>query len=172
MAIGMIKLVLHHVTASSGPDLLLVEDVRVSQKLAQQALSRAHFKVIVASDGETAVEQFKHNWNTLRIVLMDINLPGISGIEATEKIRRYEETLKLQHPDYVSVHIFGLTGNVDEENLRLYEQAGMNGCILKGKLLVDSVREAERQTSFGGSTFVNLVGEGQSTHSPTAASRY
>ena len=62
--------------SSTGPDCLLVEDVRVSQRIAQQALTRAHYKVDVASDGETSVEKFKQHMETLRIVLMDINLPG------------------------------------------------------------------------------------------------
>lgn len=141
----------------NGPQLLLVEDVRVSQKIAQSALQRAHYKVIVASDGESAVEQFKQYWHTLHIILMDINLPGISGIEATEKIRQYESTLQSQHMDYRPILIYGLTGNVEEENLKLYEAAGMNGCIMKGKVLADSVKEAERQSEINPNNFVNLV---------------
>ena len=139
---------------SSGPDLLLVEDVRVSQRIASQALQRAQFKVEVASDGESAVDKFKQYHGTVRVVLMDVGLPGISGIEATEQIRRWE-----RESQTLPVLIFGLTGNVEEENLIEYEEVGMNGCILKGKLLVDAVRTAMEQSRLHPGEFINLVGK-------------
>lgn len=147
----------------SGPDLLLVEDVRVSQKIAHAALTRAHFKVEVASDGESAVDKWKTHAGTLRIVLMDIHLPGISGIEATERIRKLE-----RESSSAPVMIFGLTGNVDEDGLRSYEKAGMNGCILKGKLLADAVKQAVDDYSRDPDTFVNLcdkIGDPTDSHS-------
>ena len=63
------------------PTCFLVEDVRVSQRIAAAALTRAHYKVEVASDGESAVDKYRQHSATLRIILMDIHLPGISGIE-------------------------------------------------------------------------------------------
>ena len=143
---------------SSGPDLLLVEDVRVSQRIASQALQRAQFKVEVASDGESAVDKFKQYSGTVRVILMDVGLPGISGIEATEQIRRWERESEQPSP----VLIFGLTGNVEEENLIEYEEVGMNGCILKGKLLVDAVRTAIDQSRLHPGDFINLVGKSDS----------
>ena len=140
---------------SVGPDLLLVEDVRVSQRIASQALQRAQFKVEVASDGESAVDKFKQYSGTVRVILMDVGLPGISGIEATEQIRRWERESEHSSP----VLIFGLTGNVEEENLIEYEEVGMNGCILKGKLLVDAVRTAIDQSRLHPGEFINLVGK-------------
>ena len=73
--------------------MLLVEDVRVSQKLAQAALTRAHYKVEVASDGESAIEKYRQHAQSLRIILMDVGLPGISGTEAAERIRRMQQEL-------------------------------------------------------------------------------
>jgi len=136
-----------------GPELLLVEDVRVSQKLAQSALTRAHYKVDVASDGESAVEKYKQFSHSIRIILMDVGLPGISGIEATERIRHWQST---QVPNS-TLYIFGLTGNVNESNLREYEKAGMNGCIVKGKLLVDAVKEAVDRVQRQPDVFVNIT---------------
>ena len=138
-------------TGGTGPDVLLVEDVRVSQKIAQAALSRAHYKVDVASDGESAVEKYRQHAGSLRVILMDVGLPGISGIEASEKIRKIERETGAE-----SVLIYGLTGNVAEANLRQYEQAGMNGCIVKGKLLVDAVKQAMIMTEKNPAEFVNL----------------
>jgi CheY-like chemotaxis protein len=138
-------------TGSRPPDLLLVEDVRVSQKIAQQALTRVGYKVEVASDGESAVKKFKKHLGSLKIVLMDIGLPGISGIEASQQIRSYEKT-----KNKGSVVIFGLTGNVDEENLHEYEAVGMNGCIMKGTLLAEAVTQALSLLQQNPSQFVNM----------------
>jgi CheY-like chemotaxis protein len=138
-------------TGSRPPDLLLVEDVRVSQKIAQQALTRLGYKVEVASDGESAVKKFKKLMGSLKIVLMDIGLPGISGIEAAQQIRAHEKQ-KNKGP----VVLFGLTGNVEEENLHEYEAVGMNGCIMKGTVIAEAVTQALSQLQQHPNQFVNM----------------
>lgn len=137
-----------------GPNMLLVEDVRVSQKIALQALSRAGYKCIAADNGESAVEKYKQHASSFRYIIMDINLPGISGMEATEQIRQLEKTLGSDEEG--PLLIFGLTGNVDPENLTNYEAAGMNGCILKGKVLSEAVKQAIEQ-SHNGTKFVAIT---------------
>ena len=151
---------------ASGPDVLLVEDVRVSQKLAQAALTRAHYKVEVASDGESAIEKFRQHAQSLRVILMDVGLPGISGTEAAERIRRLQQEVGSE-----PVLIYGLTGNVAESNLRQYEQAGMNGCIVKGKLLVDAVKQAVEMSERNPSEFVNITETAMASHGAAAAAR-
>ena len=137
-----------------GPNMLLVEDVRVSQKIALQALSRAGYKCIAADNGESAVEKYKQHASSFRYIIMDINLPGISGMEATEQIRQLEKTLGSDEEG--PLLIFGLTGNVDPENLTNYEAAGMNGCILKGKVLSEAVKQAIEQSN-NGTKFVAIT---------------
>eukprot|EP00456_Euglypha_rotunda_P093086 TRINITY_DN981_c0_g1_i4.p1 TRINITY_DN981_c0_g1~~TRINITY_DN981_c0_g1_i4.p1 ORF type:complete len:107 (-),score=15.62 TRINITY_DN981_c0_g1_i4:34-354(-) len=61
------------------------------------------------------------------IILMDIKLPVISGIEATKEIRAFENKLHRQ-PSF----IVALTGSVSKEDLDAYKEVGMNGCIEKG----------------------------------------
>jgi hypothetical protein len=78
------------VVRAKRPDLLLVEDVRVSQRIGEAALRRAHYKVTLASDGQAAVDSFKMYQDSLEVVLMDIHMPGMNGIEATELIRQFE----------------------------------------------------------------------------------
>jgi len=142
------------------PDLLLVEDVRVAQKIALNALTRAGFKVITADTGELAVEKFRDHRETLRYILMDINLPGISGIQATEQIRALEATSAAGSASAPAagsstaagesaVLVFGLTGNDDVDSLKHYKAAGMNGCILKGKILADAVKHAIEESRQG-----------------------
>ena len=164
--------------------MLLVEDVRVAQRIAARALQTAHYRVDVASSGEAAVERFRAHRRTLKLVLMDINLPGIDGIAATEQIRRIEtEAQEAEEaaaraqqqtpPSLLSsspVLVLGLTGNVDESNLRLYEQAGMNGCIVKGRQLGEAVRQAVRMWHERPGTFINLVSSSAFTPLPASAS--
>lgn len=147
---------------AGGYDVLLVEDVRVAQRIAARVLTAAHYRVDVASSGESAVEKFKLNAHTLRIVLMDINLPGISGTDATEMIRAWERANAAASTEggrtiRSPVMVFGLTGNVDESNLRLYEAAGMNGCIGKGKQLGEAVERAIQMHTANPGVFVNLA---------------
>ena len=157
--------------ASGGVDLLLVEDVRVSQRVASQALQRINFRVEVASDGESAVDKYRALHHSLRVILMDVGLPGISGIEATERIRRAEKEFGVAERD--KVLIYGLTGNVDEENLREYEEVGMNGCIVKGRLIADAVRQALQESANRPGEFINMVrqhNDPATASAPTAAS--
>jgi CheY-like chemotaxis protein len=145
---------------SSGPDLLLVEDVRVSQRIAQQALTRANFKVEVAATFDDALAKYRQHSPTLRVILMDINLgenEERTGIDATERIRAYENSLVLSEPSHPRALIFGLTGNVDEENMKQYQACGMNGCIAKGMRLVKSVQMAMEQAEKAPDQFVNLA---------------
>lgn len=118
-------------------DLLLVEDVQVSQKIAVLALRRAGFKLIdVVGSGEEAVKMFRIN--EYKIVLMDIQLPHMSGADASKLIRKHErENRRTQ-----KVVVLGLTSNTSAEDLQLYKEAEMNGCIAKGQLIAVSVKDA------------------------------
>jgi len=126
-----------HVRPRLKPTILLVEDVRVSQRIYQAALARSKKIVEVASTGEEAIEKFKQNQSSLQLILMDIQLPRMSGIEATELIREYEKENSLK-----PVCILGLTGSVGTDDLKRYRSAGMNGCIAKGELLCKSIDDA------------------------------
>lgn len=85
------------------------------------------------------------------VSLFGLQLPGISGIEAAQQIRAYEKQ-KGRAPTVM----FGLTGNVEEENLQAYEAVGMNGCIMKGTLLGEAVTQALSQLQQNPTGFVNL----------------
>ncbi|MFP4555663.1 MAG: response regulator [Bacteroidales bacterium] len=66
--------------------VLVVEDDISSLMLLQTILSRTGAQVIVAEDGETAINLFKQN-NTIDMVLMDIRLKGVDGLQATQTIK-------------------------------------------------------------------------------------
>lgn len=74
---------------SSDPlNVLLVEDTPVNQLLAVQLLNKAGHRVTVANNGLEALEWFEKQWFDL--ILMDLQMPVVDGMEATEKIRARE----------------------------------------------------------------------------------
>jgi CheY-like chemotaxis protein len=123
------------------PTLLLVEDIRVSATLAGTMLKKDGYEVIIAKTGNQALEFYKNHHNTLELVLMDINLPDINGIEVTVRIREYEAQNAID-----SCIIYALTGNAGDDNCAVYRSSGMNGCILKGTVLHDRLEDLLQQS--------------------------
>lgn len=74
-----------------GVSILLAEDDNINKLLLRRALESANAKVLLASNGAEAIEVLKGNSN-IRIVLMDIKMPVMDGLEATQLI-------KLAHPN-------------------------------------------------------------------------
>eukprot|EP00456_Euglypha_rotunda_P093087 TRINITY_DN981_c0_g1_i5.p1 TRINITY_DN981_c0_g1~~TRINITY_DN981_c0_g1_i5.p1 ORF type:complete len:282 (-),score=28.91 TRINITY_DN981_c0_g1_i5:20-865(-) len=97
---------------------LLVDDITVTVHLTLHSLHRAGFEdVDTATNGRMAVTMAtKREYD---IILMDIKLPVISGIEATKEIRAFENKLHRQ-PSF----IVALTGSVSKEDLDAYKEVG------------------------------------------------
>lgn len=79
----------------------------------------------VVDNGEDAVEKIKEN--TYDIVLMDIHMPGISGIEATKRIRSFNK----------EITIFALTAVTLEDKMQEFDDAGFDDIISKPFKLED-----------------------------------
>lgn len=71
----------------SGKTILVVEDDKFTSIIIQNFLAKTHAKIITAFTGEQAVEAAQAH--SPDIILMDLKLPGISGHEATRKIKEY-----------------------------------------------------------------------------------
>lgn len=69
------------------PHLLLVEDNAINQRLARTLLERMGYTVSVAGDGREAVDLVSSDQNNYDLVLMDCQMPVLSGFEATREIR-------------------------------------------------------------------------------------
>ena len=104
-------------------NILLVEDNEINQRLLKELISRAGHAVSVAGTGEDAIEQVKAN--DFDMVLMDVELPGISGKGATKAIRSLDDETKARIP------VIALTGNVRDEDIRSCYAANMNGHLPK-----------------------------------------
>lgn len=107
--------------ALQGLRVLLVEDNDLNAEIAQFTLSRAGAVVTHAKDGESAVEMFTasapHEYD---VVLMDIMMPGIDGLEATRRIRA------LDREDAATTPIIAVSANAFADDRRLSREAGMN----------------------------------------------
>jgi DNA-binding NtrC family response regulator len=66
-------------------NILIVDDEKIMQDSCEQILKKEHYKVKVASDGKEALRRFKEE--LFHVVLLDIRLPGIDGIEVLARIK-------------------------------------------------------------------------------------
>jgi protein-histidine pros-kinase len=116
--------------SAKGLDILLVEDNPVNQELALRLLERQAHRVVVANDGAEALEQFdsKH----FDVILMDMQMPVLGGIEATEAIRAREMRRSwVASETYHQVYIVAMTANVMNSDRERCFEAGMNDYISK-----------------------------------------
>ncbi|MUH36371.1 response regulator [Zobellia amurskyensis] len=73
--------------------VLIVDDNRINQKVTQKTLERQNIKSSLADDGEQAVAMSKAH--TYDLILMDINMPNINGMEASMMIRKFNKTIPI-----------------------------------------------------------------------------
>lgn len=102
-----------------GKRILIVDDNRINQVVTQRILEQKGFQCEICDNGTDAVAMAKANFYDL--ILMDVNMPGISGLEATEMIRVFNK----------SVPIVALTAVEIEEIREEILEAGMNDIIVK-----------------------------------------
>lgn len=102
--------------------ILLVEDDYVNQKVAYKILKRKGYHVDVACNGNEALHKYENQ--EFDVILMDIQMPEMNGIEATKMIRQREQ--KNHHIPIVAMTAYALPGD-KEKFLRL----GMDAYISK-----------------------------------------
>ena len=104
--------------------VLLAEDNAVNQLVACAMLEKLQAQVQVADDGAAAVELAGKG--DYQVILMDLQMPGMDGIEAAREIRRREQ-LAGKPP----VPIIAMTGNSPDDYGDACTEAGMSGYIMK-----------------------------------------
>jgi len=114
--------------------ILLAEDHPVNQKVALQTLSRLGYRAEVANDGREAVEAVRRQ--PYDVVLMDVQMPQMDGLEASRQIRRVL-------PDDRQPHIIALTANAMQGDREQCLAAGMQDYISK-PIRVDELVRALR----------------------------
>lgn len=103
--------------------ILVVEDNEINQKLLKEFLERMGHSIHQVMNGEDAVDAVKNG--DFDTVLMDVELPGISGMGATKSIRALPDRKKAAIP------VIALTGNIRDEDIGACYTANMNGHIAK-----------------------------------------
>ncbi|TCK03663.1 MHYT domain-containing protein [Marinobacterium mangrovicola] len=117
----------------SPPQLLLVEDNLINQKVAVGLLKKLGCQVDVANNGQEGVEALEQKHYDL--VFMDMQMPVMSGVEATRAIRAARDKA------YCQIPIVAMTANAMEEDRQACMDAGMNDFLTK-PLSVQRISEA------------------------------
>lgn len=99
--------------------ILVVEDNKINQMITKKILNKMKLNCDLVDNGEAAVDKVKNNHYD--VVLMDIHMPGISGMEATTMIRAFDKELT----------IFALTAVTIEDKMQEFEDAGFTDIISK-----------------------------------------
>ncbi|MGV0958420.1 MAG: response regulator [Limnohabitans sp.] len=107
-----------------GPRVLMVEDTPINQTLQSILLKRMGFEVTLANNGLEGITAFKGG--TFDLVLMDIQMPEMGGVEATHAIRELEKSRQVRPTPIIAVTANALKG--DREH---YLAAGMDGYVSK-----------------------------------------
>ena len=118
----------------AGERILVVEDNETSMKLVRDVLQAKGYSTLEATTGEDAVELAR----TLdpALVLMDVQLPGIDGVEALARLRRDERT--------ASIPVLALTAQAMSGDRERFLEVGFDGYLSKPvdvAELIQAVRE-------------------------------
>ncbi|MEZ9699227.1 ATP-binding protein [Vibrio sp. 10N.261.46.E12] len=114
------------VEGSGRQKVLVVEDNRVNQKVVCINLDKLGIEYWIANDGQQAIDLYREHHQEIGLVLMDCMMPNVDGFEATEQIRRYEESLQLQ-----ATHILALTASVLDDDIKRCFECGMDDYLPK-----------------------------------------
>jgi two-component system, cell cycle response regulator DivK len=123
----------------TGPQILVVEDNERNMKLFRDVLHASGYRTLEAATGERAVELvFEHRPD---LVLMDIQLPDIDGVEALARLRADER--------FSSVPVLALTAQAMEGDRERFLAAGFDGYLSKPVNIAEFVATVKRYCEDG-----------------------
>lgn len=109
-----------------GRKILLVDDTSVNRILAKAVLSKIGFEIVEAENGFEAVKKVSESApGEFDLVLMDVMMPVMDGLEAARKIRELPDKIVARIP------IIAMTANAFEEDVKATLDAGMNAHVTK-----------------------------------------
>jgi len=115
----------------SGRFILLADDIDINLEIVMALLEPTNAVIDIAKNGREAVDTFSANPDRYDLILMDVQMPEVDGLQATEMIRN------LQTPKAVGIPIIAMTANVFKEDIEKCINAGMNDHLGKPIVLKD-----------------------------------
>lgn len=110
----------------AGYHILVVEDNEINAEIAQCLLEERNFKVDCVHNGAEAVERIRTTApGTYDVILMDILMPVMDGLEATRRIR------SMEREDCHTIPIVAMSANAFDDDLKKSVECGMNGHLSK-----------------------------------------
>lgn len=106
--------------------VLLAEDNPTNQKVALALLKKFNIEVVIANDGQEAVDSYISLHKDIDLIFMDIHMPILDGLEATKHIREFETLHSL-----AGKTIIALTADAIKGHIQVYMDAGMNDYLSK-----------------------------------------
>ncbi len=103
------------------PDVLIVDDNAINRSLAKTLLKRSGWEPSEADCGEIALEMLESR--TYPVVLLDISMPGLSGMETVKRIRNM--------PKCRGIHVVAYTAHAMEDEKRQILEAGFDDILVK-----------------------------------------
>ena len=117
---------LEEIRSFKGCRILLAEDVDINREIVISLLEPAEIEIDCAVNGAEAVNMYKASPEKYDLILMDMQMPEIDGLEATRLIRKFESA-NVSKP----IPIIAMTANVFKEDVQKCVEAGMNDHIGK-----------------------------------------
>lgn len=103
--------------------ILVVEDNEMNRRVFTGLLEKEGHKVVTAPSGEDGLK--KHESMSFDLIISDVNMNGMSGMDLTRAIRGMKDSVK------ASIPVIALTGNVRPEDIKEFYAANMNGFLAK-----------------------------------------
>jgi CheY-like chemotaxis protein len=101
----------------AGERILVAEDNPINQKVIVSLLAGCGIELVLANDGQEALEILERDSNFL-LILMDAHMPRVDGFEATRRIR--------ENPRYDHILVVALSGDVGADDIQKMKSAGMS----------------------------------------------
>jgi len=120
---------------NEGPTILIVDDEPYMIRLLQHHIERAGFRMVKATNGREALERIRDEQP--RLVIMDVMMPEINGLEVLAELRKREETRNLP--------VIIMTANAQRFTREEAEAAGVSAFLTKPFSPTQLMTEVKRQ---------------------------
>lgn len=106
-----------------GKKILIAEDSSVILNLTKKILAQQHFNITTVKNGKAVLEKLENE--TFDLILMDINMPVLDGMETTKRIR------EIPNKKISAIPIFAITGNAGNYSVDEFKAVGINEYLQK-----------------------------------------